>query len=93
MSISQDRRLGAFHDQLTLADGAWAAGPGAHAPTVVDTPLAGPPPEVPRQGPTRAGAGRAAERRAPGRTGRRADVPGEEAVRAPGGESVAPLRP
>lgn len=64
VNISQDRRLGAFHEQLTLADRAWTAGPAAHAPTVVDTPLTGPPPPAPpRQGPTRAEARRAAKRR------------------------------
>ncbi|MDX3593317.1 ubiquitin-like domain-containing protein [Streptomyces sp. ID03-2B] len=78
MSISQDSgvrtawdgRFGAFHEQLTLADGVGTAGPAhappaahAHAPTVVDTPLGGPPPVVPRQGPTRADARRAAKRR------------------------------
>lgn len=60
VNTSQDRRLGAFHDQPTLADGTWTAGPAAHAPaahapTVVDVPLAAPPPVAPRQGPTRAG--------------------------------------
>ncbi|MEV7113297.1 ubiquitin-like domain-containing protein [Streptomyces anulatus] len=40
-----------------------AGGPAAHAPTVVDVPLAAPPPVVPRPGPTRAGARRAAKRR------------------------------
>lgn len=54
---------GAFHDQLTVADGFPVEGPAAHAPTVVDTPLAGRPPAVPRQGPTRADARRAAKRR------------------------------
>ncbi len=63
VNTSQDRRLGAFHEQLTLADGAWTAGPAAHAPTVVDTPVTGPPPALPRQGPTRADARRAAKRR------------------------------
>ncbi|MEW1614681.1 ubiquitin-like domain-containing protein [Streptomyces sp. NPDC088744] len=54
---------GAFHEQLTVADGVFIAGPATHAPTVVDTPLAGPPTGVPRQGPTRADARRAARRR------------------------------
>ncbi|MFJ8327407.1 ubiquitin-like domain-containing protein [Streptomyces anulatus] len=55
---------GAFHQQLTVADGVIrAGGPAAHAPTVVDVPLAAPPPVVPRPGPTRAGARRAAKRR------------------------------
>ncbi len=69
VNTSQDRRIDAFHEQLTLADGAWTARPAAHAPTVVDTPLVntpftGPPPlTVPRQGPTRADARRAAKRR------------------------------
>ncbi|NEE45298.1 resuscitation-promoting factor, partial [Streptomyces sp. SID8455] len=49
---------GAFHQQLTVADGVLAEGGGAHAPTVVDIPL-----PVPRQGPTRAAARRAAKRR------------------------------
>jgi len=49
---------GAFHQQLTVADGVSAEGGAAHAPTVVDTPLL-----VPRQGPTRADARRAAKRR------------------------------
>ncbi|MFD8963028.1 resuscitation-promoting factor, partial [Streptomyces anulatus] len=55
---------GAFHEQLTVADGIVpAGGPAAHAPTVVDVPLAAPPPVVPRQGATRAGARRAPKRR------------------------------
>ncbi|MEU2406154.1 ubiquitin-like domain-containing protein [Streptomyces rubiginosohelvolus] len=76
VNISQDRRLDAFHEQLTLGGGdrVWA-----HAPTMVDTPLVDtplvhtplvdtapdgpPPPAVPRQGPTRADARRAAKRR------------------------------
>ncbi|MFE7460642.1 ubiquitin-like domain-containing protein [Streptomyces sp. NPDC057554] len=45
------------------APAAAAAPAHAHAPTVVDLPLAGPPPVVPRQGPTRAAARRAAKRR------------------------------
>ncbi|MEV7901617.1 ubiquitin-like domain-containing protein [Streptomyces anulatus] len=68
VNTSQDRRPGAFHEQPTLADGTWTAGPAAHAPaahapTVVDVPLAASPPVAPRQGPTRAGARRAAKRR------------------------------
>ncbi|MER6019829.1 ubiquitin-like domain-containing protein [Streptomyces anulatus] len=55
---------GAFHEQLTVAGGIVpAGGPAAHAPTVVDVPLAAPPPVVPRQGATRAGARRAPKRR------------------------------
>ncbi|MFC8283782.1 ubiquitin-like domain-containing protein [Streptomyces cyaneofuscatus] len=79
VNTSQDRRLGAFHEQLTVADGAWTPGPAAdrawtpgpaaHAPTVVDIPLTEPlapaPPAMPRQGPTRAEARRAAKRRRP----------------------------
>ncbi|MGW1292907.1 ubiquitin-like domain-containing protein [Streptomyces sp. NPDC002533] len=40
VNTSQDRRLDAFHEQLTLGGGdrVWA-----HAPTMVDTALAGPP--------------------------------------------------
>ncbi|GFN04554.1 hypothetical protein Smic_31100 [Streptomyces microflavus] len=49
---------GAFHQQLTVADGVLVESGGAHAPTVVDIPL-----PVPRQGPTRAAARRAAKRR------------------------------
>ncbi|MYW27862.1 resuscitation-promoting factor, partial [Streptomyces sp. SID2119] len=44
VNTSQNRRLDAFHEQLTVADRAWTAGPAAHAPTVVDVPLAAPPP-------------------------------------------------
>ncbi|MFD8465205.1 ubiquitin-like domain-containing protein [Streptomyces cyaneofuscatus] len=72
VKTSQDRRLDAFHEQLTVADRAWVAGPAAHAPTVVDIPLTEPPPPampappaMPRQGPTRAEARRAAKRRRP----------------------------
>ncbi|MFD3976826.1 ubiquitin-like domain-containing protein [Streptomyces cyaneofuscatus] len=76
VSTSQDRRLGAFHEQPTLADRAWTAGPAAdrawtpgpaapapsaaHAPTVVDTPLTVPPPPAP----PRQGPTRAEARRA-----------------------------
>ncbi|XMN11501.1 ubiquitin-like domain-containing protein [Streptomyces griseobrunneus] len=49
---------GAFHQQLTVADGVLVEGGAAHAPTVVDTPL-----PAPWQGPTRAAARRAAKRR------------------------------
>ncbi|PCG84690.1 resuscitation-promoting factor [Streptomyces sp. WZ.A104] len=65
-----------FHERLTVVEGTWAAG-AVHDPTMVDTPLTGfplpgtllpaPPPSVPRQPPSRAGAGsgsrRAAKRR------------------------------
>ncbi|MFD5199511.1 ubiquitin-like domain-containing protein [Streptomyces sp. NPDC058375] len=79
VNTSQDRRLGAFHEQLTLADGTWRAGPAApapaapappaHAPTMVDTPLVdalldGPPLDGPPPAVPRRGPTRAEARRA-----------------------------
>ncbi|WP_374194605.1 ubiquitin-like domain-containing protein [Streptomyces sp. ISL-63] len=61
-----DALAGGFHEQLTVADGVLVEGyapRAAHPPTVVDTPLAGPPSVVPRPRPTRADARRAAKRR------------------------------